>query len=72
MKLFRTKWRVATDAYNGFEVQVRRWYFPVWIEFFTNTHPSFECAMIMILANKGDNDIVIQDLKRRKIEKIWK
>lgn len=39
------KFRIVSDAYNGYEVQVRRWWFPFWIQCAcTNTHPSLEIA----------------------------
>ena len=32
------QYRIVRDTYNGYEVQVRRWWFPVWVQLgFCNT-----------------------------------
>lgn len=39
------KLRIVKDAYAGYEVQVKRWWFPFWVQAnFTNTHSSIERA----------------------------
>lgn len=39
------KYRIVTDLYNGFEVQIRRWWFPVWVQAGgPNTHGTLEKA----------------------------
>jgi len=49
------KARIVTDMYVGYEVQVKRWYFPFWIQYKINSFPSIEEAEIyakQILENK--------------------
>ena len=43
MKL-KNEYRIVTDSWLGYEVQIRRWWFPLWLEIDTNTHPSIERA----------------------------
>lgn len=31
-KFFKTKWRVVTDNYKGYEVQKKFWWFPFWLQ----------------------------------------
>lgn len=39
------EYRIVTDNYSGYEVQVRRWWWPFWIEAdFVNTHSSIDEA----------------------------
>ena len=41
----RRKYRIVTDRYCGYEVQVWRWWFPVWIQAGgSNTHATVERA----------------------------
>lgn len=41
----KNEYRIVTDAYAGYEVQVRRWWFPLWMQVnFTNTHRTPEEA----------------------------
>lgn len=41
----KKKYRIMTDAYAGYEVQVWRWWLPIWIECrFANTHSSIDEA----------------------------
>ena len=43
--MFKTRYRIVTDEYSGYEAQYRPWWSPVWIQMnFTNTHPSIEKA----------------------------
>lgn len=40
-----TEYRIVTDRFNGFEVQLRRWWWPFWQQAnFSNTHTSVEKA----------------------------
>lgn len=50
----RKRYRIVRDGYLGYEVQVWRWYWPFWVQPYTNTHSSIERAEIMIefLKNK--------------------
>lgn len=39
------EYRIVRDNYRGFEVQIRRWWWPFWKQVgFTNTHYSIEEA----------------------------
>ena len=41
----KTKYRIVTDNYAGFECQVKHWWFPFWIQLnFANTFYSLEKA----------------------------
>lgn len=51
MECFKSKYRIVSDRYLGFEVQVKYVFFPFWIECAsdgifnpTNTHISIESA----------------------------
>lgn len=44
-QLFRNRYRIVADNYAGYEVQVKRWWFPVWIQKgFVNTFCTIERA----------------------------
>lgn len=30
--MFQNRYRVVTDGYSGYEAQVKRWWFPVWMQ----------------------------------------
>jgi hypothetical protein len=47
------KYRIVTDRYAGYEVQVWRWWFPFWLEVGCNTHPTLERARAFAEADKG-------------------
>jgi len=51
------KYRIVTDRYAGFEVQVRYWWFPVWIQSPINTHPSLEDAKQFINKLKTGREV---------------
>ncbi len=38
------RYRIVKDAYNGFEVQSWRWWFPFWVQPTVNTHSSAAAA----------------------------
>ena len=40
----KTKYRIVTDKYAGYEAQVWRWYWPFWCEIWVNTHKTIERA----------------------------
>lgn len=47
--MFRNKYRIVTDSYSGYEVQIRYWYSLFWVECGlpggkTNTHKTIEQA----------------------------
>jgi hypothetical protein len=38
------EYRIVRDRYAGYEVQIRRWWFPVWLQVGINTHRTIEQA----------------------------
>jgi len=46
----KTKYRIVCDNFSGFEVQKKRWWFPVWMQVGINTHSSIENAKAFIEA----------------------
>lgn len=41
----KNEYRIVRDNYAGYEVQIRRWWFPLWVQVnFINTHFSIERA----------------------------
>lgn len=43
--MFKNSYRIVPDIWNGYEVQVRYWFFPFWMQLGgTNTHVSVEKA----------------------------
>ena len=49
MNFFKNEYRIVTDNYLGYEVQIRHWWFPKWFQAtsygeFANTHRSIEEA----------------------------
>ena len=48
MNFFKTKYRVVTDNYLGYEAQYRPWFFPFWQQLNgMNTHMTIEGALEM-------------------------
>ena len=43
-RLFRTRCRIVTDGFAGYEVQTRYWFWPFWCQYRTNTHSTIEDA----------------------------
>lgn len=45
--LLRKRYRIVRDEYLGFEVQIWRWWFPIWVQAgdIINTHSSEELAI---------------------------
>ena len=53
MNFFKTKYRVVTDDFLGYEAQYRLWFFPFWQQLDgINTHPTIEEALEMCKAFK--------------------
>ena len=43
--VFRTRYRIVTDAYAGFEIQFRYWWMPFWMQLdIINTYSTLEAA----------------------------
>ena len=54
--MFKNKYRIITDNYNGFQCDKKRWWFPFWIQVgLSNTHLTKEAAMKFI---EGDGRVV--------------
>jgi hypothetical protein len=61
MKLFKTRYRIVTDRYSGYEVQSRRWWFPFWIQCDgTNTHLTIDRAKEFIERRLTQNKFVTE------------
>lgn len=56
--MFRNKYRIIRDRFCGFEVQIKRWWFPVWYQCISergdsvNTHSSIADAKLFISRHK--------------------
>lgn len=47
------KYRIVTDKYAGYEVQIWRWYWPFWVQLdIINTHTTIERAKKHIESHK--------------------
>lgn len=45
MNFFKPEYRVVYDRFAGYEVQVRRWWFPFWVQLgLVNTFSTLEAA----------------------------
>lgn len=42
--MFKTKWRIRTDSYLGYEVQKKLWFWPFWYMPVSNTYQSLPVA----------------------------
>lgn len=42
--MFKTKYRIVTDRYNGCEVQFKWWWLPIWLQGSPNTHTTLDAA----------------------------
>ena len=51
-QMFKTKWRVVTDGYLGYEVQFRHWWMPFFCQYGINTYSSVEKAIAAITRYK--------------------
>lgn len=53
---FTTRYRIVRDNYSGYEVQIRRWWFPIWLQLGgINTSPSIERARELIDWHRSDH-----------------
>lgn len=49
MSIFRTRYRIVTDNYSGYEAQFRRWWMPFYVQcFFCNTSTNVDRARELI------------------------
>lgn len=58
MSIFRTRYRIVTDAYAGYEVQFRYWWIPFYIQYEINTHQSIEAARAFMSKISKVNTVV--------------
>tara|TARA_R110000851_G_scaffold275123_1_gene427760 strand:+ start:561 stop:770 length:210 start_codon:yes stop_codon:yes gene_type:complete len=57
MRICKRRFRIITDNFAGFEVQIKHWYSPFWIELNgLNTEGSIESAKELIEKTKKDLD----------------
>lgn len=51
--VFNDKHRIVTDRYSGYEVQVKLWWWPFWLQYRgSNTHASLEKAKEYLAVRK--------------------
>lgn len=48
----KNRYRIVPDTFAGFEVQIKRWWFPVWLEVGTNTFQTVEIATAWIRSHQ--------------------
>ncbi len=58
----KKKYRIVTDAYAGFEVQVRHWLLPIWSQDGINSFATIDGAMCFIRDKKSNDDKKIRRL----------
>jgi hypothetical protein len=46
--MLKKRYRIVTDRYLGYEVQVKYWWWPWWIMPFSNTHYTIEKAKELV------------------------
>lgn len=52
--MFQNKYRIVIDSYAGYEAQVKRWWFPVWMQIDgINTSSTLDKAKEWINCHKG-------------------
>ena len=63
---FSNKFRIITDEYNGYEVQIKRWWFPFWVQCWkngsVNSFTSIDKAKDWILNGRPDKSKVVEYL----------
>lgn len=60
-EFFRTKYRIKTDAYAGYEIQFRFWWMPFFVMDGINTYCSLERAQEKIIKMKTLKQVVYND-----------
>lgn len=64
INLFRTKYRIVRDTYAGYQVDVKKWWFPFWHQKgFTNTRPTLEKAREFAKTGEAVEKGYLDDLK---------
>lgn len=69
MKICKRKFRVVTDLYSGFEVQIWLWYYPFWQQIGINTQSSRERALKFIDKYKLENNFKPKVIETFKCDK---
>ncbi len=59
--MLKNRYRIVSDDYAGYEVQIKRWWFPFWIQCgLCNTHLSADRAEAYARAHAGKR--LVKDL----------
>jgi hypothetical protein len=66
--LSRDRYRIVTDRYSGFEVQTRRWWWPLWQPVGGNTHATVDDAIAYARRDARKKNVVVAELGRLPIE----
>ena len=57
--MFKNKYRIVTDGYNGYEVQFRRWFLPFYVELnYGNSHTNIGSTKRMIETHRFNSKVV--------------
>lgn len=60
MNFFKTKYRIVSDNFAGFEAQFKVWWFPFWLQCFgVNTRSTLESAIEVCKRHKNHKQSVI-------------
>jgi len=67
MMQLKNKYRIVTDNWLGYEVQVKKWWFPIWVQAhskpgYTNTYPTIEKAEEFARNHSSNNVVKILDI----------
>lgn len=54
----KNKYRVMPDMFAGFEIQIKRWWFPVWIQLGVNTFSKKGHALAWLKNHQPPWDII--------------
>ena len=65
MKVHKRQFRIITDEFAGYEVQIRHWYWPFWTQAgLVNTHRTIEAAIEFIAKERERLNFKIREVKR--------
>lgn len=60
----KNKYRIVTDRYLGYEVQIKYWWWPFWTELHgVNTYPSVESAARAADRHMKRENIIVSDVE---------
>jgi len=60
--MFKNKYKIVTDTSLGYNVQIKYWFLPWWLELsYYNSHISIESAKRMIEDHKNGTNIVYSE-----------